>query len=76
MILKAKYWASMPPPQALMRPHSGRIEKTCVKKQNITLYCRPRRPNRGPTAVEWKKIGYKSKILGFKAAPAGLNAAP
>ena len=46
-----------------------------IEKQKTGLYFRPRRPNRGPTAVKWKLLGLKSKIFGFNAAPAGLKAA-
>ena len=55
-----------------MQPHKRKMEIDRLQKQNTRHKSRPRRPNRGPTAVEWKKHGYKSKILGCNAAPAGL----
>ena len=44
-----------------MRPHSRRMEKAWVKKAQTRLYCRPRKPNRDPTAVEWKSMAIKAK---------------
>ena len=72
---KSKILGFIAAPAGLIAAHSRRMEKTWLQKQNTRLYCRPRRPNRGPTAGEWKKLGCKSKILGFIAASAGLIAA-
>ena len=67
----------MPPPQALSRPYKRKMEIARLKKQNTGHISRPPQElSRSHKRKMEKKLGCKSKKLGFNAATAGLNAAP
>ena len=55
-----------------MRPDNRKMEIVWLQKQNTGQKSRPHRPKGGPISVEWKMLGYKSRILGFNAAPEAL----
>ena len=67
MAIKAKYWALMPPPQVLLRPHKRRMEKAWLKTKILALHAAPQallRPHNRRMEKAWLKnqnTGLKSR---------------